>query len=132
MSDPDFSIYPNADQEGRALPFDVIRSLGTLRQAFTVTAANAIAIPAGTEILVVYSDDDTPCYIQLGGAAAVPSSGTYVADLHFIPASSMKCIDIKGATTFGIISYNSTAGVVHIEAAQQWRDAKNLQQRQRT
>lgn len=125
-------IYPNAAQSGIPIPFDVIRSLGTLRQAFTVTPANDIAIPAGTEILVVYSDDDVGCYIQLDDDVVVPTSGVYVAGLHFIPACSVKNIDIKGATTFGIVSYNDTAGIVHIEAAQQWRDTKNLQQHQRT
>jgi hypothetical protein len=129
MSDSnELGLYPHSSLDGLPIPFDVILSIGCIKQDFTVTAANGISIPVEAELLVIYSDSDTPCYIQLDGNAAVPSNGVHTALLHFIPASAVKVIDPNAATTFGIVSANENAGTVHIETARKWRDSRNIQQ----
>lgn len=125
------ALYPNSNLAGNPIPLDMLLVLALMLQDFTVAAANDIAIPTGTDLLVVYGDADTPCFIQLDDDAAVPASGTPVEYLHYIPAGSIKVIDADGADVFGVISADGVSGTVIIEFARAYKDTRKLEQHTR-
>ena len=122
------ALYKHASLSGEPIPFDILLSKGLIKQAFTVTAANAIALPADTEILVIYSDDNESCLIQLNGNAVIPANGTFVPNLHFVPASSVKTIDANGATEFGVVSFTGRSGTIIVECARAYKDTRKPKQ----
>lgn len=124
-------LYPNATPNGIPIPMDVLLGFGLIRQSIGVAATNNIAIPAVTELLVIYGDASIGCYLQLGGNVTVPALGAFVVNLHWIPPGSVKVIDPDGAAILGVIT-NSGAGTIHIECVAKWQDTRKSAQYTRT
>jgi hypothetical protein len=121
-------LYPNSAIDGQPIPFDVIQTAATAKQSFSSAAINNVAIPSYAEIMVIYADDIAPCYIALAVNVVVPPNNVPVLNLHYLPTSAIKAIDLNGATAYSIISADGVAGVVHIEYAKKWKDTRNQQQ----
>jgi len=121
-------IYRNSSVNGEALPLEILLSKGLIKQAFTAAAVDNIALPADTEIMVIYGDLNEDCYVQLDAAAALPANGTFEAGMHFIPAACIKTIDTNGATIFGVISGTGRNGTVIVECAYAYKDARRAKQ----
>jgi len=124
----DKKLYRNSSLQGDALPLEILLSKGLIKQDFTVTPANAIALPTDTELLVVYGDDVTSCYLMLGSAVVVPVNGVFSLGLHYIPSGSIKVIDGNGATHISLVSRTSEAGTLIIECAYAYKDARKPKQ----
>ena len=122
-------IYKNSNLAGEDIRFDILLSLGLIIKTFTDAAANGIALPSASELLIVYGDIAKDCFIQLAAAAVIPADGALATGMHYIPAGCMKIIDPSGAATFGIIGLTAAAtGQIIIECAHSYKDTHKQQQ----
>ncbi len=121
-------LYRNSDLNGNALPLDILLSKGLIKQDFTATPANDIALPTDTELLVIYGDIFYDCYVQLTDSIVAPANGVFNAAMHFIPASTVKTIDGNGATEFSVVSADTNAGTIKVECVYAYKDARRAKQ----
>ena len=78
--------YPFATADGIAIPSDIIKPLGVLRQTFShLIATVPVAIPAAVEVISFLATED--CIVVFGVAATVPVNAVLLADALFVPAN---------------------------------------------
>lgn len=120
------SLYPLSSPKGEAIPYDIIRSRGLIRQDFTDAASPSVSIPANTDILSCWATND--CIIRFGSAAVVPSNGTIVADEMIIPAHTFMNIDHNGAANFSVIGITSPGGILFVASVDKWKEIRKSKQ----
>lgn len=78
--------YPFATADGIAIPSDIIKPLGILRQTFShLIATVPVAIPAAVEVISFLATED--CIVVFGAEAAIPTNAIMLADALFVPAN---------------------------------------------
>lgn len=122
-------LYKNAALDGTPIPYDILLLNGTILKAFTETASNDNAIPAGTDILVIYGDASVDAIIQLGDDVATPADAAYTEGLIYVPAQTVKIIDARDYVSYSIKAYNAgEAGQIVIECAMAYKDTRKPKQ----
>lgn len=121
MAADTLGLYPQATPKGDSIPFEVIRPLGFLKQAFTSAAVNGVVIPAAADLLVLRADQD--CLVQLGGNAVVPANGVHTLNLVFVGQGECVVIDHNAAATFGVIRLTAD-GTLTVQTLAKYRDVR--------
>lgn len=118
-------LYPSTDPDGTPIPLDIINFFGLIRQDFTGSAVNSIDIPTDADFLVAYASE--ACYIRLDDVAAIPSNGTHVTGLIYVPKETFMTIAHNSAEDFGVIS-DGTNGVLKIYTVKAWEGLRKERQ----
>lgn len=122
-------LYPFSSPDGQAIPFDIIRPLGLIKQDFNGVASGNIAIPATAELLVMMTTQE--CFVQLDGAVAAPADGVHTTGLFIIPAGAVFVIDHNAAASFSVIRVGATAdydGTLYVMTATKYKDLRKSAQ----
>lgn len=124
-------LYPQATPLGTPIPFEIVRPLGVIKQAFTNVAASNITIPEDAGYLVLRADAD--CYVQLTTdiVAAVPADGTHVDGLVFVGQNEIVVIDHNAATEFSVVRAGATSGTLIVQTMQKYADVRKIAQTER-
>jgi hypothetical protein len=119
MAEP-LALYPLASIAGQAIPYEVIRSIGLIRQDFEDVASSAVNIPANADILSLYASAD--CLIRFDGIVEVPVNGALITNTMVIAGNTYINIDHNGASTFTVIGLRDPGGTLFVNAVQKWTD----------
>lgn len=115
-------LYPHATPGGEAIPFDIIRPLGLVVQAFGAAAVNDVAIPAAADYLYMEATED--CYVQLDDDAAAPANGAHTLGLIVLLAGTGKVIDHNAAEVFGVIKAGADDGTLFVQTISKYADVR--------
>src|SRR5688500_9784056 len=115
-------LYPQATPLGQPIPFEIIRPLGLIVQAFTNVAVSNVAIPAAADFLVLRAN--TPCYVQFteNVAAVDPANGVHTVGLVYIGAEEVIVIDHAVAVEFSVIRAGSEDGELIVQTCTKYKD----------
>lgn len=109
-------LYPFSTSDGKVIPLDIIRPVGTLRLAFTSGVASATAtLDSLYPIVVLKASAD--CFVSLGGIAVVPNE-TLVPNLTHLFAGDTEVIAARldSITVIG----DGTSGNLTVTVIEQW------------
>lgn len=115
--------YPQATPDGQPIPFEIIRPLGLILQAFTSVPVNAVAIPAGADFLVLESTQ--ACLVRFGANVTVPANGVHTTDLVYLSADVIKVIDHNAAASFSVVQAGAESGTLYVQTCQKYSDIRN-------
>lgn len=118
-------LYPLSSPDGQAIPYEVIRPIGLIRQDFTDTGSAAITIPAAAELLSLFAN--ATCIVRFGATAAVPANGAHDIDSILVAANTYMNVDHNGAANFSVIGV-SEAGTLFVTTVQKWKDVRKTTQ----
>ncbi|EKD22435.1 MAG: hypothetical protein ACD_86C00004G0005 [uncultured bacterium] len=83
--------YPLSTLNGQYIPLDVIRPSGLIKISYLEASASAaVALPAGTELLLVRSTSD--CFIKFANSSATKPTNIVVADTLDLRAEEYRVV----------------------------------------
>ena len=118
-------LYPQSTPGGEAIPFEIVRILGTIKIAIQAAAKDNIALPDVTSFLVLHAN--SACWVKFGGAIAVPVADTYTANTFYMDADEVVVVDHNGADTISVIR-SSADGTLNVNVCQSYSDVRKIVQ----
>jgi len=119
------SLYPLSSPDGQAIPYEVIRPIGLIRQDFTDTPSAAVTIPAAAELLSLFAN--ATCVVTFNAASAVPANGVHQLDSILLAANTYMNVDHNAAATLSVIGV-SESGTLFITTVEKWKDIRKTAQ----
>lgn len=123
MAEP-LGLYPLSSSKGEAIPYDIIRPIGLIRQDFTDTVSAQFTIPASADTLFVWASNT--CILGIGATAVLPANGVHAANLIIIPAHTFMNIDHNGAAYGTVLGIEDPGGIAFIGTMQRWTDTEQV------
>ena len=116
-------LYPQTSVAGEPIPADILLSLASCSIDFSVVPVDNRVLPVTGELIVFYGDETYGCWVKFATAITAPATdGTFVADLTWIPAGSVKVMDRNGADAISVVG--AGAGVLQVEVASAYKDTR--------
>lgn len=122
MAVENLGLYPLSTFDGEAIPYEIIRPIGLIRQDFTDVVSAAVTIPAATELIAFFSTNH--CIVRFNGNAEVPANGVHVTNQIVIPAYTYMNVDHNGAATLTVIGLQDPGGMLFVTTVKRWHDMK--------
>lgn len=110
-------IYPLSTQDGRDIPFDIIKPLSLIFYTLAANVVKTINIPTTVKLAYVYSRVD--CLVRFN-ATALPYpvvQDTVYSDAIFIPAATPVSVVVNSGVG-SILPF--TSGNIYISFVEQW------------
>lgn len=121
-TDAEKQVYPNATPDGKTIPYDIGRPLGSWIASFLSASASAgLAFPTDWELVVLYATEN--CMIHFaedeGDAEAEVATGTVLEDHQFVPKFTPISIILpyNGFSVRGL----GANGTLYIQAYKRWQ-----------
>lgn len=109
-------LYPFATQDGKDIPLDIIKPLGTIMFSMTLSFVNCV-LPVKYNLSALFST--SAAYIDLTGtASSAPVSGTDNVGWLYLPANTVLIAELPTITAK--IRAVSAAGDLYITALQKY------------
>lgn len=109
-------LYPFSTSDGKIIPLDIVRPVGTLRIAFSNGVASAPS-ELGAAIPIVLLKASADCFVSLGGIAVIPGA-SLIPNLMHLFAGDVEVV----APRLGTITVIGDGGAGNLTATvvEQW------------
>lgn len=114
----DLKLYPLSTPDGQAIPLEIVRGYGLIRQDFTDTPVNNVTIPA-CDFLYCISDQD--CVFALTTSVTAPANGVHNLGYYMIPANTVITIDHNAAVHFSVVGLG-VPGTLWVHTVSKYKD----------
>lgn len=109
--------YPLSTLAGQPIPLDVIRPSGLIKASYLAASATAaVALPAGTELLLVRATTD--CFIKFANSAATKPSSAITTDLLYLRRGEIQVVSPM-ALFYSVIG-DTVNGDLFIQTLETW------------